>query len=122
MRVVLTFTGFFCAIVVFAQKTGFTKIFPEQSGIHFSNHITESDSVNITMYDYLYNAGGVGVGDFNKDGLQDLFFTGNFADDKLYFNKGNFQFEDVTLKAGITKNGWSTGVCILDINNDGYDD
>ncbi|MBK7130653.1 MAG: VCBS repeat-containing protein [Crocinitomicaceae bacterium] len=105
-----------------AQKEGFTKIPSEQSGILFRNDITETDSVNITMYDYLYNGGGVGIIDFNQDGLQDIFLTGNFTDDKLYLNKGNFTFEDVTLKAGITKNGWSTGVCIVDINADGWQD
>lgn len=105
-----------------AQETGFRKIQPEHSGIAFSNDITETDSVNITMYDYLYNGGGVGIGDFNNDGLQDIFFTGNFVNDKLYLNKGNFQFEDVTEKAGISHNGWSTGVCVFDINGDGYDD
>jgi hypothetical protein len=117
----LIFILFFC-INLLSQKEGFTKIFPEQSTIHFSNDITETDSVNITMYDYLYNGGGVGIGDFNKDGLQDIFFTGNFVDDKLYLNKGNFVFEDITEKAGITKNGWSTGVCVFDINADGWDD
>jgi enediyne biosynthesis protein E4 len=105
-----------------AQKTGFEKIYPEQSKVLFTNTITESDSVNITMYDYLYNGGGVGVGDFNNDGLQDLFFTGNMVEDKLYINKGNFVFEDVTAKAGIVKKGWSTGVCIFDVNGDGLDD
>lgn len=108
--------------VSFSQKVGFTKISSDSSKIMFSNDIVESDSVNITMYDYLYNGGGVGVGDFNNDGRQDLFFTGNFVDDKLYLNKGNFVFEDVTLSAGINKNGWSTGVCIFDINGDGLDD
>lgn len=122
MKLILTLLGICSIISVAAQKTGFTKVFPEQSGVHFSNDIVETESVNITMYDYLYNGGGVGVGDFNNDGLQDLFFTGNFVDDKLYLNKGNFVFEDITLKAGITKNGWSTGVCIFDINGDGYDD
>jgi hypothetical protein len=122
MKLILTLLGIYSITFIAAQKTGFTKIFPEQSGVHFSNDIVETDSVNITMYDYLYNGGGVGVGDFNNDGLQDLFFTGNFVDDKLYLNKGNFVFEDITLKAGITKNGWSTGVCIFDINGDGADD
>ncbi|MBK6524113.1 MAG: VCBS repeat-containing protein [Crocinitomicaceae bacterium] len=122
MKLILTLLGIYSITLITAQKTGFTKVFPEQSGVHFSNDIIETDSVNITMYDYLYNGGGVGVGDFNNDGLQDLFFTGNFADDKLYLNKGNFVFEDITLKAGITKNGWSTGVCIFDINGDGADD
>ncbi len=122
MKLILTFLGICSITFASGQKTGFTKIFPDQSGVHFSNDIVETDSVNITMYDYLYNGGGVGVGDFNNDGLQDLFFTGNFVDDKLYLNKGNFVFEDITLKAGITKNGWSTGVCIFDINGDGADD
>ena len=122
MKLIFILPAILLFSAVFSQKTGFTKLFPDQTGVHFSNTITETDSVNITMYDYLYNGGGVGVGDFNNDGLQDLFFTGNFVEDKLYFNKGNFQFEDVTLSAGITKNGWSTGVCIFDINGDGYDD
>lgn len=111
----------FCANS-FSQPEGFTKILPEHSGVYFSNSITETPEINITMYDYLYNGGGVGIGDFNKDGLQDIFLTGNFVDDKLYFNRGDFKFEDVTEKSGITKNGWSTGVCVFDINEDGYDD
>lgn len=122
MRFILILLVFSYGIGSFSQKDGFTKIYPEQSGVNFANNITESDSVNITMYDYLYNGGGVGIGDFNHDGLQDIFFTGNFVDDKLYLNKGNFVFEDVTLNAGINKNGWSTGVCVFDINNDGWDD
>ena len=112
----------FSLFISVGQKTGFTKVFDQTSNITFSNDITENDSVNITMYDYLYNGGGVGVGDFNNDGLQDLFFTGNFVDDKLYINKGDFVFEDVTASAGINKNGWSTGVCIFDVNGDGLDD
>lgn len=122
MKHLLVISAFLVYHSLSAQKAGFTKIFPAQSGVEFSNDLTESDSVNITLYDYLYNGGGVGIGDFNNDGLQDLFFSGNFVDDKLYLNKGNFQFEDITTKAGITHNGWSTGVCVFDVNNDGYDD
>ena len=122
MRLILLIVLILGTAVLMAQKTGFEKTDPAHSNILFSNDIVESDSVNITMYDYLYNGGGVGVGDFNRDGLPDLFFTGNFTDDKLYINKGDFVFEDVTVKAGITKNGWSTGVCIFDVNGDGLDD
>jgi enediyne biosynthesis protein E4 len=122
MRFILFSCFVFFHATGIAQKTGFEKIHPEQSKVLFNNVITESDSVNITMYDYLYNGGGVGIGDFNNDGLQDLFFTGNMVDDKLYINKGNFVFEDVTAKAGIIKKGWSTGVCIFDVNGDGLDD
>jgi len=122
MKIILFSLFCLLTLVSFAQKKGFTKISADSSKIMFSNDIVENDSINITMYDYLYNGGGVGVGDFNNDGLQDLFFTGNFVDDKLYINKGNFVFEDLTLLAGINKNGWSTGVCIFDINGDGLDD
>lgn len=123
MRFLIFF--FYTTVLLFdgkAQKVGFEKIFPQQSKVLFENTVTETETVNITRYDYLYNGGGVGIGDFNRDGLQDVFLTGNFVDDKLYINKGNFVFEDVTQKAGITKNGWSTGVCVFDINGDGYDD
>ncbi len=110
--------GLFC----FSQEVGFKEISSDQSTIHFTNTISENDDVNIMMYDYLYNGGGVGVGDFNNDGLSDVFFSGNMVNDKLYINKGSFVFEDISEQAGINSNGWSTGVCILDINNDGFDD
>ena len=122
MKLILFLLICFCVSLAFTQKTGFDKVSAETSKIIFSNNINETDSVNIMRYDYLYNGGGVGVGDFNNDGLQDLYFTGNMVDDKLYINKGNFVFEDVTIQAGINKNGWSTGVCIFDINGDGLDD
>lgn len=112
----------FLILNLHAQTEGFQKVHSDQSGIHFSNDIHENEKVNIMKYDYLYNGGGVGIGDFNKDGLQDVFLTGNMVDDKLYINKGGLKFEDITSSALISKNGWSTGVLIFDANNDGWDD
>ncbi|TKK66025.1 RNA-binding protein [Ilyomonas limi] len=97
------------------------KLLPSnETGITFSNVITQSDSLNILEYMYFYNGGGVGVGDINNDGLTDVFFTGNMVTSKLYLNKENFQFQDITQQAGITTKGWCTGVAVVDINNDGY--
>ncbi len=102
------------------KATLFQTIPSSHSGIHFSNNITESDSINpLTMLN-IYNGGGVGVGDFNNDGLQDLYFIGNTVSNKLYLNKGDMQFEDVTAKAGVGgKGGWGRGVAVVDLNNDG---
>ena len=96
----------------------------KQTGIDFNNQITESDSLNILNTEFIYNGGGVGIGDFNGDGLQDICFTGNQADNKLYLNRGNFKFEDITEKAGVQKKPgqWSSGINVLDINRDGRAD
>ena len=91
------------------------------SGIDFNNKIVESDSLNILDVSNIYNGGGVGIGDFNKDGLEDVYFTGNKVSNKLYLNKGNFKFQDITKEAGVTGNGkWCRGVSVIDINNDGW--
>ena len=105
------------------EKTLFIEIDPSQSNIHFSNRIIESDSFNILEFEYIYNGGGIGLGDFNNDGLDDIFAAGNMVDNALYLNKGNMNFEDISAKAQITSTGqWSSGVAVVDINNDGWQD
>lgn len=101
----------------------FEYIAPDRSGIHFTNLITENDSVNPMDNLNVYNGGGVGVGDFNGDGLPDLYFTGNMVSNKLYLNKGNFVFQDITDVAEVGGRGeWCRGVSVVDINNDGKPD
>jgi len=100
----------------------FTSLSAEQTGIHFRNDIREDDSTDSFIDEFGYMGGGVGIGDFNRDGRKDIFFTGNQTSCRLYINKGNNTFEDITEKAGLSTNIWATGVSIVDINGDGYDD
>ncbi len=115
-----------CTVVLFSchkPRTLFEKISSSHSGIRFINSIKESDTINPMNVVNIYNGGGVGVGDFNNDGLPDLYFTGNMVASKLYLNKGNFTFDDITAKAGVEGMGrWARGVSIVDINNDGLMD
>jgi ASPIC and UnbV/FG-GAP-like repeat len=105
------------------SKTRFQLISSEHSGIHFNNKITENDSVNVLDIVNIYNGAGVGIGDFNNDGLPDIYFTGNMVSNRLYLNKGNFVFEDITDIAGVGGDGeWCRGASIVDINNDGWPD
>ena len=92
------------------------------TNIDFVNTITEDAINNIINYQNYYDGGGVAIADFNKDGLPDVFFTGNMVQNKLYLNKGDLEFEDITSSAGLTETGlgWYTGVNIVDINNDGW--
>lgn len=93
----------------------------EQTGIDFNNAIKESKNFNHYFYSQIYVGSGVAIGDINNDGLPDIFFGGNQVIDKLYLNKGDFQFEDITRKSGVAKNaGWSWGVTMADVNADGY--
>jgi len=101
----------------------FTLIGPEHSKVNFVNIIEEDATRNVFAYEYFYNGGGVAILDINNDKLPDLFFTGNMVEDRLFLNKGNFVFEDITAYAGVGGgNGWSTGITVVDINSDGFDD
>ncbi len=92
----------------------------ESSGIEFSNTLSESGAMNVLNYEYMYNGAGVAIGDINNDGLPDIFFTANQQDCKLYLNKGNLQFTDITEAAGVAgKKVWKTGVTMADVNGDG---
>lgn len=102
------------------QAPLFTLLSEKQTGISYLNKIEEDDSLNVFRYEYLYNGAGVGVADLNNDGLLDVFFSGNTGPCKLFLNKGNFHFEDVTKQANVAGNGyWCTGVSIADVNGDG---
>ncbi len=96
----------------------------QQTGIDFSNNI-DAEKVNILDYVNMYNGSGVGIGDFNKDGFEDVFFGGNLVSSRLYLNNataGNISFSDVTVEAGLTTNVWVNGITIIDINQDGWED
>lgn len=101
----------------------FEELTSEITGIGFSNTVTQTDDNNVLNYPYYFNGGGVAIADFNLDGLQDIYFTGNMVENKLYLNKGNMKFEDITKAAGVSVPiGWKTGVTVEDINLDGYPD
>lgn len=103
------------------NETMFRLMPADSTGIDFSNDLSYDEHFNVFTYRNYYNGGGVGIGDINNDGLNDIYFTSNQGANKLYLNKGDFQFEDITKKAGVTGNrGWSTGVTMVDINADGW--
>ena len=90
-----------------------------ETGINFRNQVNEEGRVNIFTWHFIYDGAGVAAGDINNDGLPDLYFAGNMVPDKLYLNKGNFKFEDITANAGISPQIWSSGVTMVDVNADG---
>ncbi len=109
------------ALVAGCNKKGeeqdklFTLLEPSHTNIHFSNDLTETAQINIADYLYFYDGGGVAVGDINNDGLKDLYFASNQSEDKLYLNKGDFVFEDISEKAGLDQDAaWSTGVAMAE--------
>jgi enediyne biosynthesis protein E4 len=102
------------------KATLFSLLTPEETGIDFINEVVNQKDFNIFKYRNFYNGGGVAIGDINNDGLPDIYLTANMGLNKLYLNKGDFKFEDISESAGVTGNKpWSTGVNMVDINNDG---
>jgi len=105
------------------DRTLFTTISPDQSGITFANNLTFDKDFNIYTYRNYYNGGGVALADINNDGLLDVYLSGNIAPNRLYLNKGDFKFEDITEKAGVAgTKAWSTGISVADVNGDGFVD
>ncbi|WP_175499752.1 VCBS repeat-containing protein [Algoriphagus aquimarinus] len=107
-----------------ATPTLFELVSPDSTQLTFTNQIQETETANILTYQYFYNGGGVAVGDVNNDGLEDLYFTANQGQNKLFLNQGNLKFRDIALATGTTgkDNAWTTGTAIVDINGDGLKD
>ena len=125
IKLKLTMIFFMSIFIVSGQQdsTLFKLLSSSESGIDFNNQLFESDTLNILNQANIYNGGGVGIGDFNRDGLMDIYFAANMVSNKLYLNKGNLQFEDITEKAKVDGQGrWCTGVSIADVNADGWPD
>ncbi len=103
-----------------AEPPRFTLLTSRQTGITFANTITTNDSANVQMDSFVYNGGGVALGDIDNDGLVDIFFTGNMVSSRLYLNKGGMRFEDITESAGVGTDRWANGASLVDIDNNGY--
>ncbi len=119
------FAFFFILFLLSCTKTHtlFTRLPSSHTGIDFNNKIVENDSVNPLDLEFLYNGGGVAVGDFNNDGLPDLYFTASTTSNKLYLNEGNMEFKDFTSVSQVDGEGeWSNAASVVDINNDGLED
>lgn len=119
------YTFFFLLLLFSCSKKQEDRLFElltsDETGIDFRNDLVSTEEINILEYLYFYNGGGVAVGDINNDGLVDIYFTSNQGENKLYLNKGDFRFEDITRKAAVTgEGGWSTGVTMADVNGDGF--
>jgi enediyne biosynthesis protein E4 len=104
------------------QKALFEQMQPSYTGIGFNNQLVENDTFNILSFQYIYNGAGVGIGDINNDGLPDVYMTGNQVSSRLYLNKGDLKFEDITEKAGVSTHRWASGVAMADVNSDGWMD
>ncbi len=122
MKRLLVFASWLLLLTACAKKESplFHEIKSAESGLTFNNEIVEGRQLNMLNYQYLYNGGGVGIGDFNNDNLPDIYFTASVQPNKLFINRGNMKFEDVTEQAGVGGNKkWSRGATVVDINNDG---
>ncbi len=104
------------------NNTRFSLLEPVKSGFDFTNQLLESDSINAYTYLYIYNGAGVGIGDFNNDGLEDVFMAGNMVSSKLFLNRGDMKFDDITETSGLNTSSWIHGVSVIDINADGFKD
>jgi len=103
-----------------SHETLFTQLDKDKTGVNFQNTLFDGEALNVLNYIYFYNGGGVAIGDINNDGLPDILFTGNMVHNRLFLNKGNFKFENITDKSGVAeKEGWCTGATMADINGDG---
>ena len=120
MRKLITTFILIFSFFLSSQETLFSLVDNSKTGINFSNELVDTKEHSIFLYANYYGGAGVGIGDFDNDGLEDIFFAANLLDDKIYKNLGNFEFEDKTKMSGIINNGsWSTGVTVADVNNDG---
>ena len=104
------------------EITLFNELSPSDTGITFNNALTYGDELTVLEFEYMYNGAGVAVADFDLDGLQDIYFTGNMVSNRLYRNLGDWKFQDLTESANVGSTHWSNGVAIVDINQDGYPD
>ncbi len=100
----------------------FLSLSPEKTGIGFQNTLKYDDSLTVLDFEYMFNGAGVALIDINRDGLPDVYFTGNMTSSRLYLNKGNLRFEDITESAGVGTSGWCYGASVVDINQDGFPD
>jgi len=100
----------------------FERLTAKQTGIDFKNEVIEDDTYNFLNFSNIYTGSGVGIGDFDKDGLADVVFGGCMESSRLYLNQGNFKFKDATVEAGLITDRWITGVTVVDINSDGWQD
>ena len=118
---------FLLSIVLFSCTPSADKMFTlmpsSVTGINFKNPLKETDQFNVLNYGYLYNGGGVAIGDINNDGLSDIYFTGNMVGSRLYLNQGDFKFKEIAERAGVFAEGlWNTGTTMADVNGDGLVD